>query len=296
MRPTLSVILPIYYRNDAAQLKAALQSILTQTRLPEEVLVVTDGPVPASLKQVIDNLQFSRLAVARRSGKAERTIDNEKLPVEVIFLPREKNKGLGETLRVAVEHTQCDYVARMDADDICMPDRFEKQMRCFEEQPELSVVGGQIAEFDGEVTNITGRRTVPLQHDDIYAYMKSRNGMNHVTVIFKRKDLLAAGNYQRLNWLEDYYLWVRMLQQGFRFRNIPDEVVLVRAGKAQIDRRGGWEYFHYERQLFRYMRSQHFISWGRYLQNLIERCCVRLLMPLTMRYWFYRRFLRAIDN
>ena len=283
MKPTLSVILPVYYRNDAAQLKAALQSILTQTRLPEEVLVVTDGPVPAELEQVIESLTPT---LPKREGEA---------PV-ITYLPREKNRGLGETLRMAVEHTQCDFVARMDADDICLPDRFEKQMRCFEEQPELSVVGGQIAEFDGEVTNITGRRTVPLQHDDIAEYMKSRNGMNHVTVIFKRKDLLAAGNYQPMNWLEDYYLWVRMLQQGFRFRNIPDEVVLVRAGKAQIDRRGGWEYFRNERKLFQYMRSQHFISWGRYLQNLIERCCVRLLMPLTMRYWFYRRFLRAIDN
>ena len=98
--------------------------------------------------------------------------------MEVAYLPQEKNKGLGETLRVAVEKTQCDYVARMDADDICLPERFETQMKCFEEHPEVSVVGGQIVEFDGAETNITGRRRVPLRHDDIAAYMKSRNGLN----------------------------------------------------------------------------------------------------------------------
>lgn len=276
--PTLSAILPLYFKNNSAQVKAALDSILVQTRLPDELMVVTDGPVPAELEQVIHNAQF--------------TIQNEKLPVEVAYLPQEKNKGLGETLRVAVEKTQCDYVARMDADDICFPERFETQMKCFEEHPEVSVVGGQIVEFDGAETNITGRRRVPLRHEDIAVYMKSRNAMNHVTTIIRRKDLLAAGNYQPLNWLEDYYLWVRMLQQGYRFMNVPDDVVLVRAGKAQTDRRGGWNYFYYENKLFRYMRSVHFISWWRYLFNIVERGCVRLLMPLTMRYWFYRTFLR----
>ena len=88
------------------------------------------------------------------------------------------------------------------------------------------------------MTNITGRRTVPLQHDDIYAYMKSRNGMNHVTVIFKRKDLLAAGNYQRLNWLEDYYLWVRMLAHGMKLANINQTLVKVRLGDGFDHRRG----------------------------------------------------------
>lgn len=275
---TLSAILPVYRKNNPAQVKAALDSILAQTRLPDELLVVTDGPVPAELEQVIHNAQF--------------TIQNEKLPVEVAYLPQEKNKGLGETLRVAVEKTQCDYVARMDADDICLPERFETQMKCFEEHPEVSVVGGQIVEFDGAETNITGRRRVPLRHEDIAAYMKSRNAMNHVTTIIRRKDLLAAGNYQPLNWLEDYYLWVRMLQQGYRFMNVPDDVVLVRAGKAQTDRRGGLDYFYYEKKLFGYMRSQHFISWGRYLLNLVERGCVRLLLPLSLRHWFYRFFLR----
>lgn len=276
--PTLSVILPVYCKNDVLQLKEALDSILGQTRLPDELMVVTDGPVSDELVEVINQVQLR--------------IHHEEQSLRFVYLPQERNQGLGLTLRKAVEKTKCDYVARMDADDISLPNRLEKQMRCFEEHPELSVIGGQIVEFEGEVTNITGRRQVPLRHEDIAAYMKSRNGMNHVTTIMKRKDLLAAGNYQPLNWLEDYYLWVRMLQQGYRFMNVPDDVVLVRAGKAQTDRRGGLDYFYYEKKLFGYMRSQHFISWGRYLLNLVERGCVRLLLPLFLRHWFYRFFLR----
>lgn len=162
--PTLSAILPLYFKNNPAQVKAALDSILAQTRLPDELMVVTDGPVSDEIISLINNKQSA--------------IDSEGLPLKLIFLLQEKNQGLGETLRVAVEKTHCDYVARMDADDICFPERFETQMKCFEEHPEVSVVGGQIVEFDGAETNITGRRRVPLRHEDIAAYMKSRNGLN----------------------------------------------------------------------------------------------------------------------
>lgn len=278
MKDELTVILPIYYHTDVLQFMEAFRSILSQTRLPEEIFIVSDGPVSPELNETIED--------------AKCLIEQNKQAIAFTVYRLPEHAGLGEALRQASLFAKGKYVARMDSDDICMPDRFEKQMKCFERNPQLSVVGGQIAEFDGEVTNVTGRRQVPLQHDDIAAYMRSRNAMNHVTTIMKREDLLAAGNYQPLNWLEDYYLWVRMIQQGFLFQNVPDDVVLVRAGKAQTDRRGGWDYFYYEHKLFRYMRSQHFISWWRYVMNLVERGCVRLLLPLSMRHWFYRFFLR----
>ena len=276
----LSVILPIYKQCKTNQFVDALNTIICQTQLPQELLIVADGPIPDELEEEVTNYQ---LEVSRKG-----------LPIEVSFLQLEDHGGLGMAMQKAVDAVKGDYIARMDADDICLPDRFEKQMKCFEENPELSVVGGQIAEFDGNVTNITGRRVVPLEHEDIVNYMKSRNGMNHVTTIIKKKDLIAAGNYQPFEWFEDYSLWVRMIQHGCRFKNIADDVVYVRAGKAQADRRGGWAYFRKEVSLFKCFLNQGFISRWRFIRNLFQRGVVRVLMTSSVRNLFYKNVLRKM--
>ena len=185
------------------QLKAVLQSIFRQTRLPDEVLIVVDGPVSFKLEQEVE----------RFLGGSEK----QNLQIEINCLKLDNNEGLGEAMRKAVLVAKGDYIARMDADDICLPDRFEKQMKCFEEDAKLSIVGGQISEFDGDVHHITGRRVVPREHGEIAKFMRSRNAMSHMTVIIKKKDLLEAGNYQPFYLLEDHYLWVRMLQHGCMF-------------------------------------------------------------------------------
>lgn len=273
-----SVIMSIYQNDVPEHLHIALESLLNQTRRPDEIVIVGDGPIPASLKQVIDNLQL--------------IIHNEKLSVEVTFLPQEKNRGLGAALAIAVEAAQYPYLARMDADDIAVPDRFEKQLRFLEQHPDVAAVGGMIEDFSSDPNHVTGRRVVPLESDDIHRYMRSRNGMNHVTVMFKKEELLRVGNYRPFHLNEDYYLWVRMIQQGCQLMNIPDVLVRVRAEKEQVDRRGGFPYFRDQYRVFKYMLNTGFISWPRFLLNICERGTVQLLMPLSVRCWFYQRFLR----
>ena len=199
----LTVVIPIYVNNDTQQLRVSLDSLLRQTLLSNEILVVADGPVSEGLDKEVERLEGS----VERLG----------LPIEVNYLKLEENRGLGEAMRKAALVAKGDYLARMDADDICLPDRFEKQMKCFEEDAQLSIVGGQISEFDGDVHHITGRRVVPREHEEIAMFMRSRNAMSHMTVIIKKKDLLEAGNYQPFYLLEDHYLWVRMLQHGCMF-------------------------------------------------------------------------------
>lgn len=274
----LTVVIPIYVNNDTQQLRVSLDSLLRQTLLPNEILVVADGPVSEGLDKEVERLEGS----VERLG----------LPIEVNYLKLEENRGLGEAMRKAVLEAKGDFFARMDADDICLPYRLEKQMRCFDEDANLSIVGGQISEFDGDIHHITGRRVVPAEHNEIAKFMRSRNGMNHMTVIIKKKDLLKAGNYQPFYLLEDYYLWVRMLQHGCKFKNIDDDVVLVSAGREQMDRRGGYEYFRRQCQVFKYMLDTGFIPYWRYILNLFERGVVHVLMPIPVRSLFYRLFLR----
>ena len=173
-----SVIMSIYKSDVPEYVRIALDSILNQTLLPNEIVIVGDGPVPAPLEQVIRDVQSS--------------ISSSNLPVEINYLPQEKNRGLGEALRIAVENAKYDYLARMDSDDICMPDRFEKQMRCFEEDPDLSIVGGMITEFVDRPDNVVDKRLLPLddagikqvtmklEGDYAYGYLKGENGVHRL--------------------------------------------------------------------------------------------------------------------
>lgn len=114
----------------------------------------------------------------------------------IIRLPQ--NGGLGNAIRLAVENAKYELIARMDSDNICMPGRFERQLMCFEEGPQLSIVGGTISEFIDSPSNVAGQRVCPQTNVEIQKYMKARCGYNHMTVMFRKSEVLRVGNYQ--NW------------------------------------------------------------------------------------------------
>lgn len=301
-----SVIMSIYKSDQPELVRVALDSLLQQTLLPNEIVIVGDGPVPAELEQEIESFKFrvSKLRttpnpsfvkggdLAPEDGKESLETRNLKPEIIVTYLPQEKNGGLGEAMRIAAEAAKYDYLARMDSDDICLPDRFEKQMKCFEEDPELSLVGGMITEFDGEPENIIAKRILPLEDAEIKRMMRGRCAVNHVTVIFKKADLMKSGNYQPFWKQEDHYLWARMMEHGCKFRNIPDVVVNVRSGKDQIARRGGLRFYKSVVRVFWYMYRHGLISFGYFLYICTVRGIVQVLMPNRLRTWVYLHLLR----
>lgn len=268
-----SVITSVYKSDVPEYVRTALESTFNQTLMPDEVVCVADGPIPDELKAVVEEF-------------------HTKYPEIMHPLYLEKNGGLGEAMRIASLAAKYDYLARMDSDDISMPDRFKKQMCCFEEDPELSAVGGMITEFVDTPENIVTKRVLPLEDKDIKRFMKSRCGVNHVTVIFKKEDLLKAGNYRSDFRQEDYYLWARMMKVGCKFKNIPDVVVNVRSGADQFARRSGWSYYLDHCAIFRYMYHEGLISWSRLAYNYIVRFIVQFLMPNGLRTWVYQHVLR----
>lgn len=301
-----SVIMSIYKSDQPELVRVALDSLLQQTLLPNEIVIVADGPVPAELEQEIESFKFrvSKLRttpnpsfakggdLVPEDGKESLETRNQKPETIVTYLPQEKNGGLGEAMRIAAEAAKYDYLARMDSDDICLPDRFEKQMKCFEEDPELSLVGGMITEFDGEPENIIAKRILPLEDAEIKKMMRGRCAVNHVTVIFKKADLMKSGNYQPFWKQEDHYLWARMMEHGCKFRNIPDVVVNVRSGKDQIARRGGLRFYKSVVRVFWYMYRHGLISFGYFLYICTVRGIVQVLMPNKLRTWVYLHLLR----
>ena len=272
---TIFTVITSVYKNDSPDfVRTALDSMLVnQTVKPTEIVLVQDGPVPSELSALL--------------------LEYEAKYSEVMHIIRlEKNGGLGNALKIGVENAKCDIIARMDSDDICLPDRFEKQLAYLETHPECDIVGGQMTEFIDTPENIVGCREVPLTNEEIYDYMKSRCALNHVTVMFRKESVLKAGNYQDWFWNEDYYLWVRMMMAGCKFANIPDVAVNVRSGSDQYARRGGKKYFDSEIGIKKLMLENGLISRKEYVVNYIQRFIIQLLLPNSVRGWVYRTFAR----
>lgn len=200
----------------------------------------------------------------------------------------EQNKGLGNALKVALANCTNNLVARMDSDDISAPYRFEKQIRQFAQHPDLDIVGGSITEFVGSPENITGERIVELYDSSIKKDMKKRCAMNHVSVMYKKDAVMASGGYQDWHYNEDYYLWIRMLEHGCKFANVPYPLVNVRTGLDMSARRGGWKYFRSEQLLQKYMLQKKIISFPQYAYNVLLRFGGEFVATDSMRQQIYK--------
>ena len=269
-----SVCTSVYKNDNPEYVGTALDSMLVnQTVKPTEIVLVQDGPVPSGLSVLLSEYE-------------------EKYPDVMHIFRFEKNGGLGNALKLGVENAKYDIIARMDSDDICLPDRFEKQLAYLEMHPECDIVGGQMTEFIDRPDNIVGRRAVPLTNDEIYDFMKSRCALNHVTVMFRKAAVLKAGNYQDWFWNEDYYLWVRMMMNKCVFANIPDVAVNVRSGADQYARRGGKKYFDSEIGIKKLMLKNGMITKTQFAVNYVQRLIIQLLLPNSVRGWVFRTFAR----
>ncbi|WP_276353548.1 glycosyltransferase [Cohnella caldifontis] len=266
-----SVSMCVYKKDHPEHFKQALESVMNQTRKPDEIILVVDGPISNSLDDVIKRFETES-------------------SLKVIRLPH--NVGHGNARRIGLDNCTYELVALMDADDICLPDRFEKQIRCFEQHDQISIVGGQILEFIDNESNIVGMREVPLHDDEIKRYLKKRCPFNQMTVMFKLSEVQRAGGYRDWYQNEDYYLWIRMYQGGAEFMNLEDPLVLVRVGREMYDRRGGWKYFQSEALLQKLMLNQGIIGIRTFAVNLGVRFILQVLLPNKLRGYVFKRFAR----
>ena len=263
------------YKNDNADfLKLALESIYEeQTRKPDEVVIVFDGPLTDGLYRVLHDFRRDKDDI-------------------VFFYPQDENRGLGEALRIGSEKCTGDYIFRMDADDISDAYRFEKQASYMEAHPEIDVLGTDIAEFNFSPEENMRYRVCPAAHDDIVRMGKRRNPMNHMSVCIKKAALQACGGYESLLLLEDYYLWLKMIVNGSKLANLTESLVYVRVGNGFTARRGsktriaGWHV------LQQYMLKNKLI---RPFDAIVNMVYIRLFTycPEHLRKMAYDRILRS---
>ena len=270
-RMKFSLLMSVYQYDDAKFFEKALRSIEANSVKPTDFVLVCDGPLTDKLNCIIENYA-------------------SRLPIRLIKLT--SNVGLGKSLQTGIEHCRCEWIARFDADDICVLDRFAKQVSYIKENPDIDVLGGQVIEFANDPNEINAqKKTVPTCHHQILNYAKSRNPINHMTVMFKKSTVLEAGNYQHAPLYEDYDLWVRMLMKGYKFANSNDVLVYVRAGDNMYRRRGGMSYAKQEIFMQTKFYKLGFLSIFRLIKNVMIRVPVRL-MPSKLRGVIYARLLR----
>lgn len=264
-----SVLMSLYLKERPENLRDSLDSIFSQSLPPNEVVLMVDGPILEELQKVVD------------------CYSNRYSEIKVVKLPQ--NLGLGGALNKGLKFCTYELVIRMDTDDICKPDRFEKQVRFMKSHPEISVCSAWVDEFIDNTQNIVSQKKLPESSSEIFEYGKSRCPINHPSVIFRKSHVIAAGGYGPFP--EDYYLWGRMMMKEYKLHNLQESLVWFRTSKDVYKRRGGWKYckaiFRLQKELYKI----HYLNRTQFLKNSLIRCTVSLI-PNYFRTLFYKRFLR----
>ena len=198
--------------------------------------------------------------------------------------------SLGFALNEGLKHCIYDWVARMDTDDICHSERFEKQVSFIKENPDYDLVGTNISEFIENPGDLNRQKNVPETHEKIISYAYSRCPFNHPTIFFRKSAVIAVGSYQSMILFEDYYLWFRLIKAGYRFYNIQEQLLFFRLGKDMLGRRQGIQYGLNESRFFLQAYQEGLIPFTA-LVKFLARLPIRLL-PRQFTLFFYNKFLR----
>lgn len=264
-----SVLLSLYYKESPDFLRQSLESVFAQTLPPDEVVLVEDGPLTTELYKVVNEFQVCH--------------------PEMKIVKLEKNGGLGNALNIGLRYCSYDLVARMDTDDVCKPNRFEKQLAYMNEHNEIAVCSAWIDEFEGNVSNAKSTRKLPEMHEAIYKYGKKRCPINHPCAMYRKHLVQSNGGYQ--DFPEDYPLWVKMLMTRCKFYNIQESLLFFRVSPNMFQRRGGGKYARKEMKMLMSFYKVGYINIRELLESIFIRMTVRSI-PNNIRGYIYKHLLR----
>lgn len=267
-----SVLMSVYRRGNPAHFEAALESMLMQTVATDDFVVVCDGLLTPELDAVLEKYQ-------------------QCYPDIFQIIRLETNVGIGEAANIGLQYCKNDLVAKMDADDIAVPTRCEEQLARFGQCPELTVLGGYIAEFDEDPNSPISIRSVPLSNEKIRKFACRRQPFNNMTVMYRREAVLKVGGYRGLRRSEDYDLFIRLLHAGYYCENVEQVLVLARVDADAFARRAS---FGTLKGCAKSRWNSYILGYGSLLDVCICVCgeLVILVSPPSLRRFLYRHFLR----
>lgn len=265
-----SVLMSVYKRETAENLRVSVESMMTQTVPPDDFVLYCDGTLGKDLYREIDSLK------------------NKYPLLNVIY--SDVNSGLGKALAKGLKLCRYDIIARMDSDDIARPERMALELEAMDRHS-ADIVSGTVEEFSGTTDNITNIKRLPQTDILIKKYAKHRNPFNHPCVCFKKAAAVSVGGYEDCPYFEDYWLWARMLAHGCVGYNLPQSLLYMRGGEKMYSRRGGRGYTKAALAFRKKMKQKGYCS----LADYILTCTAHILsgmMPNKMRMLFYSKILR----
>lgn len=267
-----SILMSVYCKAKPQDLDEAIESMMQQTLVTNDFVIVCDGPLTGELDQILESWEKKHPGV-----------------FQIVRLP--ENVGIGAAANIGLQYCKNELIAKMDADDLSVPDRCEKQVALFAQNNELAVVGGFIAEFEKDTQKPFAIRKVPAQNEEIRKFARRRQPFNNVTVMYKKSAVLGVGSYRNLNRCEDFDLYVRMLHAGYQARNIEDILVNVRVDNEGTSRRASFDALRGVMHSRGHAVKIGFASVWDYLVCVMGELLI-VICPDAVRRFIYNKFLR----
>lgn len=266
-----SVLMSVYAKDNPEYLRASIDSMVNQTVAPEQIVLVVDDPVPTDIENVINQYRKKTELFTVVSLK--------------------KNEGLANALNVGLGYCRNELVARMDADDISLPTRCEREIELFRQNEKLVLCGTHIDEFYDIPENVHTVRRVPTDYDSIRKFIRRRQPFNHPTVMFKKSDVIRCGGYGHLKRKQDFDLFSRMINCGCYALNVDESLLKFRADKDSYERRKSWDYVKSSIQVGILNYKRKYCS----VIDLLYIICGQMalfIMPMKMMVFVSDRLLR----
>lgn len=265
-----SVLMTVYEKEKPYNLRQSLLTSYQQTIKPTEIILVCDGELTPGLYEEIERLK-------------------SEIPILKVY-QLDTNVGSGPASRFGVGKCNTGLIARMDSDDYSVETRFEKQIKAFEENPNLIMVGTNILEKN---TEFTALKTVPEKTEEIREYSRFRNPFNNPSSMMKKEYILKVGNYRKFRYLEDYDLTVRLIHDNPTkdFLNIQEPLVVMQTDDSSYLRRGGLLYVKTEFFLQVDFYKRGYLTKFELCRNIFVRNIVRV-MPNSVRKLIYKKKMR----
>ena len=265
-----SVLMTVYDKEKPYNLRKSLLTSYQQTIKPTEIILVCDGELTQELYDEIERIK-------------------SEIPILKVY-QLDTNVGSGPASRFGVEKCNTELIARMDSDDYSEETRFEKQIKAFEENPNLIMVGTNILEKN---TEFTALKTVPKKTEEIREYSKFRNPFNNPSSMMKKEYILKVGNYRKFRYLEDYDLTMRLIHDNPTkdFLNIQEPLVVMQTDDSSYLRRGGLLYVKTEFFLQVDFYKRGYLTKLELCRNIFVRNIVRV-MPNSVRKLIYKKKMR----
>ena len=268
-----SVLLPVYAGDQPEFFFRSVSSATREQEVsPKQLVVVCDGPVDESISDFL-----------HRASRGEKTDVLGHIDVRVVRLKH--NMGLANALNIGLAHCSHDIVARVDADDISLPQRFAIQIPLIEGG--LGLLGSAIQEFSDDEAEAGLVRSMPTSEEEIRRVISYRSPFAHPSVVYRKSAVEAVGGYEHLQLMEDYLLFARMVAAGVPCGNTPEVLVRYRVGSGAYKRRGGRHMLRSEMRLQKIFRSEGIVSNAQFARNLAIRGAYRLI-PTDLRQVLYR--------